>query len=424
MGAIPMAEAPDTDAGEDPGRAGRAIDSLRGGATPPDLRGTTAQRLAVQRQGQQITPSFTIPIEPESTKKDLGSSASYVKGSIALKGEVKGEVVEKGKDSAAVSAGGTSNVGGQAEITLAEQKGYAIFDSLGIEKVKETLAFELSKKKLEVSLGAEASIKTRYEWLKGIVGLKFVAAGVEWEKINDAVALGVELSGGLSGEGTVNLNSSYDVKLSVKVTAVGEVHPNWARIGAEVGKRVATEGGKAAVEATTTAAGTSVVAIDMAAVATAAAAILIPLAAAVAMGYGAFQGMKNARAAREAAGYGVQMRAKAEQCAKGFAQTLTGHSPGSDEGSAEAEAQIQATMASTHGSREMVIAAATQEQGGYAAIYEKNLKRIKDKLYAEGCAKYDEQSKPDWGFIEELGPDWGMRGVFRSTFRIVLYHQA
>lgn len=115
------------------------------------------------------------------------------------------------------------------------------------------------------------------------------------------------------------------------------------------------------------------------------------------------------------------MREKAEAGAKGFARTLTGHAPGNDEGSAEADAQIQATMASTRATREMVVAAATQEQGGYSAIYEKNLKRIKEKLYAEGCARYDEQSKPDWGFIEDIGPDWGMRGVFRSTFRIVLF---
>ncbi|MDA8237054.1 MAG: hypothetical protein M0T75_04060 [Chloroflexi bacterium] len=385
-----------------------------------------APRLPVQRDGpQQITPSFVVPIEPTATKIDLGGKASYVRGSIALKGEVKGELVRKGQESAGMGAGGTSNVGGQTEITIAEQKGFAVFDGLDVEKVKETLSFELSKKKLDVSLGGEATIKTRYPWLKGLVGLKLVLAGIEWEEMakdpGSAVALGVEISGGVSGEGRVNVTSEYDVLLTVKVVATGEAHPNWPRIAGEVGKRVATEGGKAAVEATTTAAGTSVVAIDMAAVASAAAVILIPLAAAIAMGYGAWQGMKNAKAARDAAGYGVVARKKAEECARGFARTLTGSAPGSDEGSAEAEAQIQAAMASTHASREMVVAAATQEQGGYQAIHDKNLKRIKDRIYADLVAKWEEQSKPDWGWLEELGPDWGMRGVFRSTFRIVLY---
>ena len=394
---------------------------------PPQLPAPAAtQRLAVQRDGgQQITPNFVIPIEPNATKIDLGGKTSYVRGSVALKGEVKGELVRKGQESAAMGAGGTSNAGVQTEITIAEQKGFAVFDGLEVEKVKETLAFELSKKKLDVSLGGEATIKTRYPWLKGLVGLKFVLAGIEWEEMakdpGSAVALGVEISGGVSGEGRVNVNNDYDVMLTVKVVASGEAHPNWPRIAGEVGKRVATEGGKAAVEATTTAAGTSVVAIDMAAVASAAAVILIPLAAAIAMGYGAWQGMKNARAAREAAGYGVVARKKAEDCARGFARTLTGSSPGSDEGSAEAEAQIQAAMASTHASREMVVAAATQEQGGYQAIYDKNLKRIKERIYADLCAKWDDQSKPDWGWLEEMGPDWGMRGVFRSTFRIVLF---
>jgi hypothetical protein len=419
---------PDDAGGTHAGPGPATIDALHAAGAPQVPGEATAQRLVVQRQAaQQITPTFTIPIEPDSTKIDFGK-ASYVRGSVALKGEIKGELVRKGQDSAAVSAGGTSNMGGQTEITLAEQKGFAVFDGLEVDKIKETLSFELSKKKLDVSLGAEASIKTRYPWLKGVVGLKFVLAGVEWEQMakdpGSAVALGVEVSGGANGEGTVNVNNDFDVKLSVKVVASGEVHPNWPRIAGEVGKRVATEGGKAAVQATTTAAGTSVVAIDLAAVATAAAAILIPLAAAIAMGYGAFQGMKNAKAARDAANYGVQMRAKAEECARGFARTLTGHAPGSDEGSAEADAQIQGTMTSTGASREMVVAAATQEQGGYAAIYAKNLKRIKDKLYAEGCVQYDKQSEPDWGFIEEIGPEWGMRGVFRTTFRMILYHQS
>ena len=289
--------------GSSPGRGNRdarwprpaAIDALHA-SRPPQTPAAAAQRLVVQRDGpQQATPNFVIPIEPGKTKWDLTSETSYVRGSVAFKGEIKGELVRKGQDSAAVGAGGTSNLGGQTEITLAQQKGFAIFAGLEVEKVKETLAFGLSKKKLDVSL-----------------------------------------------------------------------------------------------------------------------------AAAIAMGYGVWQGMKNARATRDAAGCGVIARKKAEECAKGFARTLTGSSPGSDESWAEAEAQIQAAMASTSAPREMVVAAATQEQGGHSAIYEKNLKRIKDKLYAEGCAKYDEQSKPDWGFIEEIGPEWGMRGVFRNTFRIVL----
>jgi hypothetical protein len=395
-------------------------------APQPEPDTTPTQRLAVQRDGaQQITPSFVIPIEPSKTKIDLGGKASYVRGSVALKGEIKGELVRKGQEAAAVGAGGTSNVGAQTEITLAEQKGFALFDGVEIDKVKETLGFELSKKKLDVSLGAEASIKTRYPSVKGLVGLKFVLAGIEWEEMakdpGSAVALGVEISGGVSGEQRVNVSNDYDVMLTVKVVATGEAHPNWPRIAGEVGKRVATEGGKAAVEATTTAAGTSVVAIDMAAVASAAAVILIPLAAAVAMGYGAWQGMKNAKAARDAAGYGVIARKKAEESARGFARTLTGSAPGSDEGSTEAEAQIQAAMAATHGSREMVVAAATQEQGGYQAIYDKNLKRIKEAMYKDLIAKWEAANQSEFGWLESLGDDWGMKGVFRNTLRIVLF---
>ncbi len=385
-----------------------------------------AQRVAVQRQGAPAaTPTFVIPIEPETTKMDLGSKAAYVRGSVAVKGEIKGELLPKGGEAGAVGRGTTSNVGVQEEITLAEQKGYAIFDSLGIEKVKETLGWELSKKKIDISIGAEASFKSRYPWLTGIVGIKGVLAGIEWEGMakdpGSQSVLGLEVYGGLNGEGTINLNSTTDLKLSVKVVGSGEAHPNWPRIVAEVGKRAAVEGGKAAVQATTTAAGTTVLAIDMAAVASAAAVILIPLAAAIAMGYGAWQGMQNARAAREAAGYGVIGRKKAEECAKGFARTLTGSSPGSDEGSAEAEAQIQAAMTATNATREMVVAAATQEQGGYEAIYAKNLKRIKERIYADLVAKWFAANEENFGYLESLGDDWGQKGVFKSTLRIVLF---
>lgn len=404
-------------------------DEAAGGAGRADAgayaASTTAQRLPLQRQGAPAaTPTFVIPIEPETTKMDIGSKTAYLRGSVAVKGEVKGELLPKGGESKA-GRGGTSNVGVQEEITLAEHKAEGLLAQLGFDQVKETVGWELSKKKIDISIGAEASIKTPIKGLTGILGVKGVFAGIEWEQMakdpGSQSVLGLEVYGGSNGEGTFNLNSTTDVKLSVKLVASGEVHPNWPRIIAEVGKRAAVEGGKAAVQATTTAAGTTVLAIDMAAVASAAAVILIPLAAAAMMGAGAWQGMQNARAAREAAGWGVYGRKKAEDSARGFARTLTGSAPGSDEGSAEAEAQIQAAMQSTNASREMVIAAATQQQGGYSAIYEKNLKRIKEAIYADLVAKWFAANESNFGYLESLGDDWGQKGVFKSTLRIVLF---
>ncbi len=400
----------------------------------PPQRAPDLQRQAepvLQRQAAAATPSFQIPIEPDATKIDLGGKASYIRGSVALKGEVKGELVPTGGEATAVSAGSTSNKGVQGEVTLAEQKaeamGSALFDSVGIEKVKETLAFELSAKKLELALGAEASIKTRYPEIKGVVGAKLVVAGLEWETLasdpGSAQVFGLELSGGVSGEKRLPVMTGYDVILTTKVVGAGEVHPNWPRIVAEVGKRAAAQGGRAAVTATTTASGTSVVAIDLAAVGSAAAAIIIPLAAAAAMGYGAYQGMKNTQAAIDGANYGVQLREEAAKNSDSFAKTLTGAGQSGDVGSTAADNQIQQVASSTGAPRDIVIAAAGQQQGGYGDIYAKNRKRVLDEMYRRGVATWEAaQPERSWYEIENLGEDWGARGVFRTNFRLILYH--
>ena len=382
------------------------------------------RQLAVQRAGPGITPKFNIEISPDKWKKDFGK-ASYVKGEYGLKGEIAGELLPKGGEASPLSVSGTSNKGAKTEIVIAEQKAIQILAGLEIESVKEALSFELALKKLAVELTVEAQIKTRYPWLKGLAKGAFKIVDVDWEEMSkdpgSPTALGIEVAGGLQGEGTIGLTEQTDLKLAVQLTPFGSIAPNWPRIAGEVGKRVATEGGKAALTSTTTAAGTQVVTVNLGAVAASAAAIIVPLAAAAAMGYGAYQGAKNIKAARDAANAGVAAKKKAKECARGFAMTLTGHSPAGDEGSLEADAQINATMASTQATREMVIAAATKEQGGYAAIYEKNLKRIKQTIYEEACRTYDEAHRESWGFIEELGPSWGFRGVYRKYLGIILF---
>ena len=71
--------------------------------------------------------------------------------------------------------------------------------------------------------------------------------------------------------------------------------------------------------------------------------------------------------------------------------------------------------------RPMVIAMIGEQQGGYEAIYRKNLKFIKDQLYAAAVEAFNESHKDDFGLVESIGDDWGMKGVFQSTLRIVLY---
>ena len=415
-------ETPPDDAAQADGAT--AVDVLRPAGAPPEPPGASAAMVqrepVVQRNPGGPNPKFSVAIEPEDWKQDFGKT-SYIMGSYGIEGEISGEIAPKGGgDSGTVNPSAVPG-GGKVDVTLAERKALGILQQLGVEKTKETLSAELSMKKLEVSYASEATLTTPYPWLKGLVEFKFIAAGVEWKKPQEAVAAGVKLSGGLTGEGPIPLDDQTELKVSAKLVGYGQLQPNWIRIMEEVGQRVGQEGGKMAVEAVTTAAGTEVIAIDLAGLAVSAAAIIVPLAAALLMGAGAYQEAKNTAAAREAAEAGVVARKKAEDCAAGYARTLTGGAPGGDEGSTEAEAQIKEVMAKTGGTRELVIAATIEEQGGYSAIYDKNLKRIKDKIYAQSCLIYDASHQEDFGWLESLGPEWGMRGVYRTYFRIVLY---
>ena len=87
----------------------------------------------------------------------------------------------------------------------------------------------------------------------------------------------------------------------------------------------------------------------------------------------------------------------------------------------EAENQILAIMAKTNASREQVVDAISSQQGGYTGIYQKNLKRMQDYLYAEAVRIFEETHQADFGIIESFGPTWGMRGRFRTDLRLVLY---
>ena len=91
------------------------------------------------------------------------------------------------------------------------------------------------------------------------------------------------------------------------------------------------------------------------------------------------------------------------------------------EGGQHAEAQVEKVMEESGASREEALAAIQKAQGGYAAIRAKELQRLKDRMYAEACAAFDESHKADFGTLEEQGPECGFRGEFRSTLRMILY---
>jgi hypothetical protein len=376
--------------------------------------------------GPQSAPAsgaFTVEV-PEEWLDGLkleGGKANWFKGSLAVKGEVQFVAVDPGQDPSKTTAGGSTGAKGVKVET--ERKGETwvsnLLDSMGFDEVTESLTGELGAKKLELSAGVQGKIKTSVPWFTPIVEGKVIGIGVEWAKLAETTVGGIELSGGGAGEGRVSLDGiDFIVKPKVTITGKGEL--NMARVAAEVAKHTVTEGGKLALKVAGGEAGT-VIALDAGAIAAGAAAIIVPAAAAVALGFGFFQGMKNAAAAREAAEKGVEARRQAVSFARSYAKVLTGGKGDDPFAVASAETQISTLMATTGAPRAMVIAMIVDEQGGYSAIFKKNLKIIKDKLYDKAVETFNETHKDDFGLVESLGDDWGMKGVFQSTLRIVLY---
>ena len=368
-------------------------------------------------------PAFTIEV-PEAAFEKLRlewGKASWVKGSVTPKGEIQFVGVAAGAAAPSSTVGtSTGSMGLKAE---AEREGKTwvsdVMRSVGFAEVNESLTFEAGAKKLELSMGVSGKAITKYPWLTGLTEGKVIGVGVEWDKLAEATVGGFELAGGLAGEGRIQL-AGQEFIVKSKVLLSGKAEINWAKVAAELGKRGAQQAGRGALQAVGTEAGATVIAVDAGAVAAGAAAIVVPLAAAAAIGYGMYQGVKNTAAAREAAEHGVLARNQAKAFARSYAKVLTG-GRGNDEGAQQAEAQIAALVAQTKAPREMAIVMIEQKQGGYQAIYDKTLARIKDKLFEDAARVFDESHEKDFSLIDEIGETWGQRGVFRNTLRIVLY---
>ena len=105
--------------------------------------------------------------------------------------------------------------------------------------------------------------------------------------------------------------------------------------------------------------------------------------------------------------------------AKNYAKTMTSHS-GSGPGAADAEAQIKALMEEHKAPREFVIAMINEKRGPYDKLRQEALDKIKPKLYEEAVKSFEEGHQKDFGMIESIGEDWGMRGVFRRDLKQVL----
>lgn len=127
------------------------------------------------------------------------------------------------------------------------------------------------------------------------------------------------------------------------------------------------------------------------------------------------------KADAEAIQTGLSTRKRATTAAESFARVITGSRNSGDEGAQAAEGEINRIMSETHATREQVIEAVKQAQGGYQAIRDAQLKRLKDKIYDDACRTFDEAHKKDFGFLERQGETWGFRGSYRKMLRLILY---
>jgi hypothetical protein len=70
---------------------------------------------------------------------------------------------------------------------------------------------------------------------------------------------------------------------------------------------------------------------------------------------------------------------------------------------------------------EEIVAKIKETKGGPGKIAADNLQRMKDAMYEKAVAEYEAANKEDFSWWEELGEDWGRRGVYRKTLKLVLY---
>jgi hypothetical protein len=358
----------------------------------------------------------------DAFEKEAGESGGM---EVSLGGEVTLREIPLGKAPLGKVAEAVAKVGGSVKFGPA-----ADADTQGVKK--EDVELSVLKKAEDVirkgkwEIGGGPKYSKQDKQLTLAVNITF---SCEWGPVKGEFApvevslVGFDAKKGISGPKVSIINLALSYKNDSMKVVVGpatiefsfagsfqvEISPDYAAIGQWVLEKAAIE----------TAEG--VIAVDGAALASGAAAVALPLAAAAAIGFGMYQEARNMRATSEAIRTALPARKRAAQAATSYGKVLTGGSGGSDEGSQHAEAQIAQIMKQSKATREQVIEAIVKAQGGSGPIRARELQRLKDQMYAEACRAFDEGHKDDFGIIERQGPDWGYRGSFRKTLRIILY---
>jgi hypothetical protein len=444
--------------------ADRAADAMVSGSMAVIASAPVGTARLVQRDAE---PAASAPAaKPWFDGKmsfDLGEirgpkrSFRYVTLSSSLKAKGSVELVGADGTTAPVTAGpkvSKGGVGGNGDIAFAQQHFAPKLANMQFDgKAKETISFELGSEQVKIAAGLQARVDWQeLEFLKGAADLSFIFAGAKWKDIekdpNNVKVMAADVAIGASGEGLGTIWTGQQAKTALTVQVVGAAVPNWANVGVEVAKDVAKEGATtagtdattsvtvgtatadgaatAAAGATDTAAADAGVAaldtaitIDTTAVAASAAAVILPLGAAALMVAGATQTGKNIDASAAAAAYGTELRAEAKAYASSYAATIGGSGKTANRGALDANVVVMQYMAASGKNRAESCADLLAKNG--PTLADQILSKMRDKLYDQGCAAFEAQYANEFGLLEKLGPTWGMRGVFRGEFRMILY---
>jgi plasmid stability protein len=258
------------------------------------------------------------------------------------------------------------------------------------------------------SEGGEIALEGAIErdWLAGTVlsqTIKFTILGVDLKE-NDITFVGMSYIVGLAKK-IPALLPGIDVEF--KGTLEFKFTPDWVQIGKWIAEKLAVSAAEAVV-------------VDGAAVASAAAAVIAPVGAAAMIIAGFIQTGKNIDASRAAIGTAVRLRKQAKDYAKAYAGKLTGGS-GSGPGADAAEEKIKTYQIASRKDRAEACNDLKEKNGGYQKIYTDILAALRPKLFTQAVAEFEVNYQAQFGILESIGEDWGMRGVFRKDMRRILF---
>jgi Domain of unknown function (DUF4157) len=237
--------------------------------------------------------------------------------------------------------------------------------------------------------------------------IKFTILGVDLKE-NDITFVGMSYTAAIAVKPENWFPNTPEIKgIEIKGGTEFKFTPDWVQIGKWIAEKLAISAAEA-------------VAVDGAAVAASAAAIIAPAGAAALIIAGFIQTGKNIDASRAAIGTAVRLRRQAKDFAKAYAGKLTGGS-GAGPGADAAEEKIRMYQIASRKERVEACNDLKEKNGGYQKIYGDILAALRPKLFTQAVAEFETNYQAQFGILESIGEDWGMRGVFRKDMRMILF---